>query len=526
MQRAWITLGPMLAAAALVLWGGERLARRTVEDRLPADRVRLFDFTASLRAELDRLSELYEGHLDSLATRTLSYVSEKSLIRSSENLIGVRNVYRFAGGKKDQEFAGTRPPVGTGLRVPPVELDDGDRTLHPGNAVVLPREVIDGAQPASGWIAAKDGNHRVYWRRTSPQYLCAVVIDNQELQSHLQKHLRHWIGPSFAPLTESGQLVSVQGPGEREIGPPRDVSASGPAALVLPHRNLLGEWQVLAWDRLKVRQEHDPATLTVAAGIACSLLLAGIFLQIQQGRALKLAEERVSFVNQVSHELGTPLTNILLNLELAGRGLESRPAETRKRLKLVDEEVRRLARLVANVLTFSRGERKTLELRPRPCVPDEIVTDVLHQFEPSLERAGLKVERHGEAPTHLQIDPDALFQIVANLISNVEKYAASGGWIGIDSRIGDGRLRIRVSDAGPGIPAGERKRVFEAFERVSSRLDEGVSGTGLGLAIARDLAQRMGGTLSLLPAERGCSFELELPAAAHLSLLTPDESAA
>ena len=63
MKHLWITLGPMLAAAALVLWGGERLARRAVEERIPVDRERLFDFAAVWRGELDRLDTLYASHL-------------------------------------------------------------------------------------------------------------------------------------------------------------------------------------------------------------------------------------------------------------------------------------------------------------------------------------------------------------------------------------------------------------------------------------------------------------------------------
>jgi signal transduction histidine kinase len=110
----------------------------------------------------------------------------------------------------------------------------------------------------------------------------------------------------------------------------------------------------------------------------------------------------------------------------------------------------------------------------------------------------------------------------------VEKYAASGGWVGIESTQADGRLRIRVSDAGPGIPARARVRIFEAFERVSDGVAEGASGTGLGLAIARDLATRMGGTLVLENSEIGAAFILELPAPERtpvLKLLPPTTAA-
>ena len=89
----------------------------------------------------------------------------------------------------------------------------------------------------------------------------------------------------------------------------------------------------------------------------------------------------------------------------------------------------------------------------------------------------------------------------------------------------NGRLRLRISDHGPGIPAAQRERIFGAFERVHRGVSEGSSGTGLGLAIARDLARRMGGDLVLVASGPGSAFELYLPAPPHLVVL-PSESVA
>ncbi len=355
--------------------------------------------------------------------------------------------------------------------------------------------------------------------------MVAFVIDDNELGQTLKWHFDEWLESPLSPLREAGELVAIEGPGGKEWQAPPHDTPTGPAAMVLPHRTDLGEWQVLAWDKLKTSATHDTATLVLSCGIAGVLLLTGIFLQIQQGRALRLAEERVSFVNRVSHELGTPLTNILLNLDLASRALDERPAESRRRLSLMHEEVQRLGRLVSNVLTFSRGERKTLELTAAACIPDQVVEDVLAQFQPSLDRRKVRVEWQRGATAGTRLDPDALSQIVGNLISNVEKYASAGGWLGIESVMEDNRLRIRVSDRGPGVPARSRERIFEAFERVHRGVSEGSSGTGLGLSIARDLALRMEGTLTLIPTESGCRFELDLPASAHLAMVSNEPAA-
>jgi signal transduction histidine kinase len=125
----------------------------------------------------------------------------------------------------------------------------------------------------------------------------------------------------------------------------------------------------------------------------------------------------------------------------------------------------------------------------------------------------------------VNIAADALAQIAGNLISNVEKYAAAGGVLELQSALEGNTLIVRIADCGPGIPAVDRERVFQPFERVDSRVNEGSSGTGLGLAIARELAERMGGTLALVPSEIGACFELRVPAPGVIIALRKEDAA-
>jgi signal transduction histidine kinase len=524
MRPLWTTLVPMLAVAALVLWGGERLARRTVEERIPADRERLFDFTETMRAELDRLDSIYAAHLSGIAMNA-SYLNRDQLAKRCENLVGIRSCHRFVSIHKEFEVQGMKPPVGEAARIPELFAEGSEGRVPPKNSVVLPKELLDGADEASGWLSGPEVKHRVHWQRTAPAQVVAFVIDQSELDACLRGHFAAWQALPFSPLQEAGERVAVEGPGRREWLSTLTGERTGPAALVIPHRIALGEWQVLAWDRLKTGSTHDTATLVTTCGVAGILILTGFLLLSQQHRAIRLAEERVSFVNRVSHELGTPLTNILLNLDLASRSMEVRPVESRRRLGLVNEEVQRLGRLVSNVLTFSRGERKTLELRDAVCIPDEVFGAVLEQFQPSLDRRKVSVDWQRGAGIRTRLDPDALAQIAGNLISNVEKYASNGGWLGIETKMENDRLRLRISDHGPGIPGPQRERIFEAFERVHRGVSEGSSGTGLGLAIARDLARRMGGDLVIVPVPRGSVFELDLPAPAHLVVVSNESVA-
>ncbi len=206
--------------------------------------------------------------------------------------------------------------------------------------------------------------------------------------------------------------------------------------------------------------------------------------------------------------------------------LASRPDESRRRLGIVAEEIERLSRLVANVLTFSRREHDTLALHPSRCVADEIIGSTLDSFRPALARRGIEIHTEMSAGSHVLLDCDALSQITGNLISNVEKYAASGHWLWLGCHLESGRLIMEIRDRGPGIPPRAKHRVFLPFERVHDTTREGASGTGLGLSIAWDLARRMGGTLELLDRPAGAAFRLSVPAPPALAIVSVATDAA
>lgn len=295
----------------------------------------------------------------------------------------------------------------------------------------------------------------------------------------------------------------VAGAGPKQVGEPD---------FILPIHSRFGTWQLAAWDPVQTRVGYDAPTQAAAAALAVLVALLGVFGFVQQRRALALAAQRVSFVNRVSHELRTPLTNILLNLDLAAEGIGDDSPEPARRLSLVHEEAQRLGRLIENVLTFSRSREGRIETRNlRACAPASVIRTVVDQFAASFARRGLAVNCTGENSGPCLMDADAFAQILANLLSNVEKYVP-GGEVRIDSRVEGEMLTVTVTDQGPGIAAHEAERIFRPFERLDSRINEGATGTGLGLAIARELAESAGGSLRLAPSARGASFQLRMPA--------------
>lgn len=245
------------------------------------------------------------------------------------------------------------------------------------------------------------------------------------------------------------------------------------------------------------------------AAVAAALLLIAFLFIREYSQDMQEAAQQVSFVNQVSHELKTPLTNIRMYAELLDRDLgtvdDSAAAKPRERLEVILSEGQRLSRLIGNVLTFARQKRKTLQLQPRDEVPGKLIHQIVDRFRPAFAEQNIDIQLHCDIESQLMIDADFLEQILGNLISNVEKYAAKGGLLSISSRIDGELLTIDVRDAGDGIAEADRAKVFLPFARVCNDVSY-AAGTGIGLPIARELARLHGGNVELIDCESGCCF--------------------
>lgn len=256
--------------------------------------------------------------------------------------------------------------------------------------------------------------------------------------------------------------------------------------------------------------------LALAMGLAALALALGgmaLYLWREQTRALREAAQRVTFVNQVSHELKTPLTNIRMYAEMMEDSLDELAEQPRRHLDVILAESRRLSRLIGNILSFARRQRNGLTLHPQPGVIDETVESVAGHFRPALEAQNISLSLQLGAPEPVRFDADVLEQILGNLLNNVEKYAP-GAAVTISTRCeaASGRTIITVADTGPGIAPAHREKIFAPFYRISSRLTDGVAGTGIGLSIARDLARLHGGDLRLVKGDAGATFELTINA--------------
>ncbi len=243
-----------------------------------------------------------------------------------------------------------------------------------------------------------------------------------------------------------------------------------------------------------------------AAALA-ALALIGIVRQSEQ-----TARERSRFAASAAHELRTPLTGIRVYGEMLADDLGD-PESRKDYARQVASEADRLSRVVSNVLGYSNLERGRVRVQPEPGDPVEALQRSVAQLRPTVEAHGATLTLEVEsAPPTLRFDRDALHQIVANLVDNAERYSreATDRDLKIRVKQSDAFLEIAVRDAGPGIPARDRRRLFKAFQRGA---DPDTCGLGLGLAIVAGLVRAHSGTLrheSNEP-EPGATFVVRLP---------------
>ena len=171
-----------------------------------------------------------------------------------------------------------------------------------------------------------------------------------------------------------------------------------------------------------------------------------------------------------------------------------------------------MIRLVENLLDYSRLEQGRRNYHQTDIDLSALVGDVVELVRGDFAVHGITIK--GLAPCYARADADAVRQILINLLGNAAKYAAAEGPIEVVLATGIGRVRVAVSDQGPGIPPEAMKHVFKRFFRADAALNSKTGGLGLGLSISYALAKDMGGALSVAARDGGgCVFTLELPVA-------------
>ncbi|HSC53955.1 MAG TPA: HAMP domain-containing sensor histidine kinase [Phnomibacter sp.] len=235
----------------------------------------------------------------------------------------------------------------------------------------------------------------------------------------------------------------------------------------------------------------------VGEGITFMLLiwLGAVFVYVGARRYLKLSQAQQNFMMAVTHELKTPIAIARLNIEtLQKRQLDD--AQKNKLLQQTLTETKRLNDLCDNILLASRFDSGTLQKHFEEILLNDLVYDAVEHFSASFPDRVIEFEeRTGEIS--LQGDRMLLLMMINNLVENAIKYAPKSTPIVVALDQVQGKVQLSVADAGKGIPAEEKRKVFDKFYRIGDEQTRKTKGTGLGLFLVKRIAFNHNATVEI-----------------------------
>jgi signal transduction histidine kinase len=458
---AWVLL-LVLAALAVVTLATWRLLVRSTDERMDAAlAAEIEEFAGLTESGIDPGTGLPFGSVDDVLRVAITY----NLARPNEKFLGyVDGAYRYQSReqapvllKDDPGFTALVAGTGTSLA--------GRYESGAGEVRYLAVPVTLAGDPAGGVLVA------------------AYFADQERAGADEAARLMLGVGGLTLLAAAAGAWL-VAG---RILRPLRDVAAT---ARDITETDLSRRIAVPEPHRADDRDELHDLVRTVNSMLD----------RIERG-----VEAQRRFVDDAGHELRTPITIVRGHLEVLQ---PTDPDDVRATVRLVDDELGRMNRMVSDLLLLARSEQPSF-LHVEPVDVAEltraIVGKVVHLGERDWALDAV-------ADLDAVLDPQRITQAVMALADNAVRHTARGGRIGIGSQLTAGWLRFWVTDSGPGIPPADRARIFERFDRGSAAAPRS-EGAGLGLAIVRAIAQAHGGevTLDSVPG-RGSTFAVVLPA--------------
>ncbi|MCW8155490.1 response regulator [Stutzerimonas stutzeri] len=233
----------------------------------------------------------------------------------------------------------------------------------------------------------------------------------------------------------------------------------------------------------------------------------------------RVEQMKNDFVSTVSHELRTPLTSISGALGLiVGGALGAAPAAMQQMLEIAYRNSLRLGHLINDLLDMEKIAAGKMSFELREHSLGDLLEESLVSNQALCEQHGVRCTLEHPSDVLVWVDGMRLQQVLGNFLSNAVKFTPPGSEIRLHSSVRGPRVRISVTDQGPGIPEEFRARVFEKFAQADASDSRQKSGTGLGLAITKELIERMGGTVGFdCPPGQGTTFWCELPIQAPTS---------
>ncbi len=247
--------------------------------------------------------------------------------------------------------------------------------------------------------------------------------------------------------------------------------------------------------------------------IGLIMILGLIFTMYTLNQELKLNRLKSDFIANVSHELKSPLTSIRHLMDLLHNNRVKSDDQRKRYYATMIEQTEHLGYLIENILDFSRLEDNRKKYRIKEADYNELLNGWLGQLDDHARSLGIQIERAwASGLPKLWIDPDAIQQVIFNLVDNALKYSADSKRIEISVEVEGDEIRTSIRDWGFGIARKDLDKVFDRFYRCEDNLFRGIKGSGIGLTIVRKIVSDHGGRITVDSSQgAGSTFTFYLP---------------
>ena len=293
--------------------------------------------------------------------------------------------------------------------------------------------------------------------------------------------------------------------------------------IMMTAREVTGTWKGATGQRVYVGKDvtamyngMEKSTYALAiVGVLALLIAAGVG-HILSGRAmvpLKAAyEKQRQFAADASHELRTPLAVVMASAELLQNDPSIQSPFLKQVLEDVRDEVKKMTKLVSDLLVVARSDNKALKLKPQKFDLAGLIEQTSRLMQPLADQKHITLNTYNLEKTEIQADEQKIRQLILILVDNAVKYTPEEGSVTVSLlKAEKGRVKFAVADTGIGIAPEDQERVFDRFYRVDKARSREMGGNGLGLAIAQEIVNLHKGHIRIESAlGKGTTFIVEL----------------
>lgn len=402
------------------------------------------------------------------------------------------------------------------LRISP--LHDRQNRLN-GRLIVL-RDITGRRQAEEALRRSEQHFRQVVGSISDHIYMTEVTPEGRHINLYLSPHVENLTGYPLEKFANDWSFWPTV-----VIHPDDQAAAAGQAARLARGQDSQLEYRLvrangeIVWVRDSGRAEKDPIRQSILIyGVVSDITerkQAEAELALARDQALEASRLKTELLAKVSHELRTPLGAILGYAELLEIGVYDPISEKQKSaVSEIIDSAHTLTNLVNDLLDQAKLDAGKLELHFTSFTPADILKKPLSKLEAIAQEKSLSLttEIAAEVPPILMGDPVRLQQILVNLMDNAVKFTRAGGVQVRLERPDSAHWSIKVADTGIGIPHEAQAHIFEPFGQVDGSVTREYAGTGLGLSMVKQLANLMGGEVTLeSEVGRGSTFTVLLP---------------